>query len=63
MNSSGEGFNWFDLKRWGDPLERKALGNGGSYISALAVKYSASDRNNWTWVIPARETDYNKLVD
>ena len=59
----GEGFNWFDLKRWGDPLERKALGNGGSYISALAVNYTASDRNNWTWVIPARETDYNKLVD
>ncbi len=59
----GEGFNWFDLKRWGDPLERKALGNGGSYISSLAVNYDKSDRNNWTWVIPARETDYNKLVD
>lgn len=58
----GEGFNWFDLKRWGDSMKRTDPDNGGNYISALAVSYGPKDRNNWTWVIPSRETDYNKLI-
>lgn len=58
----GEGFNWFDLKRWGDSLNRTSTEKGGNYITALAVSYSPQDRNNWTWVIPSRETDYNKLI-
>lgn len=58
----GEGFNWFDLKRWGDSLKRKDPDNGGNFLAALAVSYDAKDRNNWTWVIPSRETDYNKLI-
>lgn len=59
----GEGFNWFDLKRWGDSLSRASTNNGGNYISALAVSYDPQERNNWTWVIPSRETDYNKLIN
>lgn len=58
----GEGFNWFDLKRWGDSLNRTSTEKGGNYITALAVSYSPQDRNNWTWVIPSKETDYNKLI-
>lgn len=58
----GEGFNWFDLKRWGDSLNRTSTEKGGNYITALAVSYSPLDRNNWTWVIPSKETDYNKLI-
>lgn len=58
----GEGFNWFDLKRWGDTLNRTSTEKGGNYITALAVSYGPQDRNNWTWVIPSRETDYNKLI-
>lgn len=58
----GEGFNWFDLKRWGDSLNRTSTEKGGNYITALAVSYSSQDRNNWTWVIPSKETDYNKLI-
>lgn len=58
----GEGFNWFDLKRWGDTLNRTSTEKGGNYISALAVSYGPQERNNWTWVIPSRETDYNKLI-
>lgn len=58
----GEGFNWFDLKRWGDSLNRTSTDKGGNYITALAVSYSPQDRNNWTWVIPSKETDYNKLI-
>lgn len=58
----GEGFNWFDLKRWGDSLNRTSTEKEGNYITALAVSYSPQDRNNWTWVIPSKETDYNKLI-
>lgn len=58
----GEGFNWFDLKRWGDSLNRTSTEKGGNYITALAVSYGPQERNNWTWVIPSRETDYNKLI-
>ena len=58
----GEGFDWFDLKRWGDPLARKSFANGGSFISDLAVSYGPEAKNKWTWYIPAREIDYNKLV-
>lgn len=58
----GESFNWFDLKRWGDSLNRTSTEKGGNYITALAVSYSPQDRNNWTWVIPSKETDYNKLI-
>jgi hypothetical protein len=58
----GEGFDWFDLKRWGDPLARKSFANGGSFISALAVSYGPEEKNKWTWYIPARELDYNKLA-
>ena len=36
----GEGFNWFDLKRWGDTLNRTSTEKGGNYITALAVSYS-----------------------
>ena len=58
----GEGFNWFDLKRWGDSLNRTSTEKGGNYITALAVSYGPQERNNWTWVIPSKETDYNKLI-
>ncbi len=58
----GEGFNWFDLKRWGDSLKRSSPDNGGNYLAVLAVSYGANDKNNWTWIIPSRETDYNKLI-
>lgn len=58
----GEGFNWFDLKRWGDSMKRTNPDNGGNYISVLAVTYGPKEKNNWTWEIPLRETDYNKLI-
>ena len=61
----GEGFNWFDLKRWKDPLVRNTYENGGNYIASMAVSYPATgenSRNEWTWVIPKRETDYNPMI-
>lgn len=58
----GEGFNWFDLKRWGDSLVRHTHAEGGNFIASMAVTYGPHEKNEWTWVIPKRETDYNKAI-
>lgn len=59
----GEGFDWFDLKRWGDPIKRKSFQDGGNFQTVLAVTIAASERNKWKIVTPAREVDYNTLID
>ncbi len=58
----GEGFDWFDHKRWGDGISRKSLSDNGNFIEALAVSYGPHEKSNWTWVLPSKETDYNKLA-
>ena len=58
----GEGFNWFDLKRWGDSISRKAYAAGGNWMSDFAVSFGPNDKNNWTLSIPRIETDYNKGI-
>lgn len=58
----GEGFDWFDHKRWGDPIVRKAHADGGNFISVLAVTTLPNANNNWTWKIPLKETDYNDAL-
>jgi hypothetical protein len=58
----GEGFDWFDLKRWGDSVTRTSTANGGSFIPSLAITTGSSEGNNWTWKIPLRETDYNSAL-
>jgi len=55
----GEGFDWFDMKRWGDPIVRRSTTNGGNFIAALAVTTKPEDNNRWTWKIPLKETDFN----
>ncbi|MDR2292887.1 MAG: RagB/SusD family nutrient uptake outer membrane protein [Prevotellaceae bacterium] len=59
----GEGFDWFDIKRWGDPMLRKSFADGGSFVSSLAVSFESQDKNKWTWFIPSREINYNKLAE
>ena len=59
----GEGNDWFDYKRWGQPIVRKTKAQGGSFKSEFAVTINPEDGNAWTWVIPQKETDYNELVD
>ena len=59
----GEGNDWFDYKRWGEPIVRKTKAQGGSFKSDFAVTINPEDGNAWTWVIPQKETDYNGLVD
>lgn len=59
----GEGFDWFDMKRWGDPIVRNAYANGGNFLTSLAVTINPQDKNKWTWAIPLRESDYNKGLE
>lgn len=58
----GEGFNWFDFKRWNEPIVRRAITDGGSFQKGLAKEFPTSYMNGWTWVIPKKEKDYNDLV-
>lgn len=55
----GEGFDWFDYKRWKLPRIRKTSAEGGSFRSNFAGTALPTDLNNWTWVYPYRETAYN----
>lgn len=58
----GEGIEWFDLKRWGDTIQRKSFADGGNFITVLAVTIEPNDNNRWTWRVPKRETDYNHAI-
>ena len=59
----GEGQNWFDFKRWGDTMERISIAKGGSWHSTFSFVAGPEDKNHWTWIIPNRESDYNKLIN
>ncbi len=56
----GEGFDWFDLKRWNLPRVRHTSEEGGSFHSLFAGTLAPNEANNWTWVYPNRETNYNE---
>ncbi|MBD5329124.1 MAG: RagB/SusD family nutrient uptake outer membrane protein [Bacteroides sp.] len=62
----GEGFSWFDFKRWNEPIVRDAWEednlNSGNWPDSYAKKFEVTDFNNWVWPIPRLEVDYNKLV-
>lgn len=58
----GEGFDWFDLKRWGATIDRLSTDKGGNFPAAVAVKIAPGDNNKWTWKVPNREFDYNTLI-
>lgn len=59
----GEGFDWFDAKRWNDPIDRKSVSEGGNFLQALAVRIEPHEKNKWTWRTPQRETDNNDMID
>lgn len=59
----GEGFDWFDTKRWNDPIDRKGVSDGGNFMPPVAVKIEPQEKNKWTWKTPQRETDNNDLID
>lgn len=58
----GEGFDWFDMKRWKDTMVRHNPTEGGNFLATLAVTIKPEEKNEWRFMIPTRETDYNKAV-
>ena len=58
----GEGFDWYDYKRTNREINRVDIASGGSFHEVFKINIKPSGRNKWTWVIPRKETDYNKLV-
>lgn len=60
----GEGFSWFDYKRWNLTIDRKLGTVGGtSNTSLLFVKTITPEMNNkWTFRIPRKESDYNPNI-
>jgi hypothetical protein len=59
----GEGFDWFDMKRWNDPINRKTYANGGNFITSTGVTIAPDVNNKWTWKLPLKETDFNTLAE
>ena len=59
----GEGFEWFNIKRWNDGTDRKSFSQGGNTATKYAVaSYQNEDNNWWTSVLPKPEVDYNTEV-
>ena len=50
----GEGFDWFDTKRWGDPINRKTFAEGGNFADVFAGTWTAADKNDFVWIIPEK---------
>ncbi|MGB3064826.1 RagB/SusD family nutrient uptake outer membrane protein [Sphingobacterium thalpophilum] len=59
----GEGFDFFDMKRWGDGISRKTFSEGGNFQGVLGTNIKPTDNNNWKIVTPAKETDFNTLLE
>ncbi len=62
----GEGFCWFNLKRWGLNLTRRAWMAGdpasGNLPAAIECNVGPNDANLWRYGIPRSETNYNVNV-
>lgn len=58
----GEGFDWFDMKRWGDTIDRKNFSQGGNFTAGTGFVTLPEENNDWCWMIPAFETDYNPEI-
>lgn len=62
----GEGFCWFNLKRWGVNLERKAWTpndiTSGNIPGGVSCDVAPTDANQWRYGIPLSETNYNNAV-
>jgi hypothetical protein len=62
----GEGFCWFNLKRWGLPLVRESWKAGdvtsGNLPSIVECNVSPDAANLWRYGVPLSETNYNDQV-
>lgn len=57
----GEGHDWFDLKRTGASISRRSTLDGGTFGADFAKTVGPNDAgtNDWVWVLPLGETQYN----
>lgn len=66
MELVGEGFHFFDLKRWGDAMTRTGAQNTSiiSDAGTTAMEYLAKDPTDhrWLWPIPQAEIDANPQI-
>ena len=60
----GEGHGWFDLKRTGDYISRRSYTEGGTFGANFAKTIGPNDANtnDWVWVMPLSETQYNEAL-
>ena len=58
----GEGFDWFDKKRYNEPLVRLSFAEGGNFASPADGTRPIDFGNRWTNVTPLIERENNKAV-
>lgn len=62
----GEGFNFFDFKRWNEPISRQRWvagdTNSGNWDLQLSGDLGTTEYSGWRWVVPEEETTYNNMV-
>lgn len=63
----GEGFNWFDFKRWRVPIVRNAWvannADSGNWPAAYSGTHEITESRGWRWRIPSTEYNYNTAID
>ena len=65
MELWGEGFNFFDFKRWNEPFTRQAWNgtDSGNWPETYAKTFGTDASNGWRWRIPTTELNYNSAID
>lgn len=58
----GEGQNWFDFKRWNEPIVRKSVADGGNWHKTFSGTIAPEANYKWTYFVPQKELDYNPLI-
>lgn len=66
MELWGEGFNWYDLKRWNEPMIRNIWVAGDTNSNNIPASYKLEkqpDDPAWRYIVPITEAQYNNKVD
>lgn len=69
MELWGEGFHWFDMKRWNESMTRYAWsennknGTSGNWPETYAKTFDVKASNGWRWRIPSTEINYNEALN
>lgn len=62
----GEGFSWFDFKRWNEPIKRTLWESGnvnsGNWPTSCKEELGVSEYQGWVYPIPYTEIDYNDAL-